>query len=78
MDNKTAEYLKQINQEIERTVERIEEYRKELNKSADNELWIIAEFGTAKDAEALTKLATKWKVLQEQRQIFKSIFEIKE
>ena len=78
MDNKINEFLKQINQEIKKTEERIEEWRKELIKCANADIHIIEEFGTAKDAETLTKLTSKWKSLQEQKYIFESIFEIED
>ena len=74
MNEQVQEFLKQISKEIKRTEERIEEWQKELIKSANSNLNMIEEFGTAKTAETLTKLASRRKALIEQKYIFEQIF----
>lgn len=76
MQEQINEFLKQLNREIKRTEERIEEWKKELTKGINKELYIIEEFGLARDAETITKLTTRRKALYEQLLTFKHIFNI--
>ena len=77
MNEQATEFLKQLEKEIKRIEERIEEWKKELIKSANADINMIEEFGTAKTAETLTKLTSRRKALIEQKYIFEQIFKTK-
>lgn len=75
MENKINEFLKQINDEIKNYEEKLEQCKKALAKDIQNsQFYTLEEFGIAKYAEQITKIAGQLKVLYQQKQRFEFIF----
>lgn len=76
MNEQIAEFLRQLNKEINRTENRIEQHKEELQKRVSQNDYELEEFGLSRYAETVTKLTARKRALTEQLGNFKAIFNI--
>ena len=78
-ENEIRQYLAQINRDIKGIEEKLQLQKDEFIEALqERSISMLVEFGIAKDAERITVIAGELRTLYRQKQVFTSIFNIKE